>query len=168
MKNLVNTSLIYIEQDECYLMLHRIKKERDINRDKWIGIGGKFENGESPEDCCLREALEETGLTLNSWTYHGFVTFVQVTEGTFTEYMHLFSSGDFSGTLRECEEGVLEWVPKGEVERLNLWEGDLIFLALMERGEPFFSLKLVYHGDALVGAVLNGRELTRKEYGVWN
>ena len=168
MNQLINTTLVYLEQDGSYLMLHRIKKQHDINRDKWIGVGGKFENAESPEDCLLREVWEETGLTLNSWTYHGIVTFVSVTDAVFTEYMHLFSSNDFAGTPKLCEEGVLEWVPMDRIPELNLWEGDLIFLRLMRDGSPFFSLKLVYHGNELVEAVLNGTALNRKEYGLWN
>ncbi len=168
MKNLINTTLAYLEQDGCYLMLHRIKKENDINKDKWIGLGGKFENGESPEDCFLREVQEESGLTVQRWRYHGMVTFVSVTDVVFTEYMHLFSATEFTGTLKVCDEGVLEWVPKARVQALNLWEGDLIFLKLMEKGGPFFSLKLVYHGNDLREAVLDGRPLAREGYGVWN
>ena len=105
-----NTSLCYIERGGKYLMLHRVKKTVDENKDKWIGIGGKFEEGESPEDCVMREVSEETGLTLNSWQYRGIVTFVSDEWGT--EYMHLFTSDDFSGTPRECDEGVLEWIEK--------------------------------------------------------
>ncbi len=164
-----NTTLCYLERDGCYLMLHRVKKEKDINKDKWIGIGGKFEAEESPEDCLLREAYEETGLTLHSWTYHGCVTFIaRDSSGSYTEYMNLFSSRDFSGELKACKEGVLEWVPKGRVPALNLWEGDLIFLKLMEAGGPFFSLKLVYTDNVLSQAVLNGRALARQGYGQWS
>lgn len=168
MKNLINTTLVYLEQNGCYLMLHRVKKQNDINKDKWIGVGGKFENAESPEDCLRREVLEETGLTLKHWSYHGIVTFVSVTDTVFTEYMHLFSARDFSGEPKVCDEGVLEWVPKERIPDLNLWEGDLIFLRLIEEKSPFFSLKLVYHGNVLTEAVLNGTPLTRKEYGLWN
>lgn len=164
-----NTTLCYLEQDGCYLMLHRIKKEKDINKDKWIGIGGKFEPAESPEDCLLREAYEETGLTLRSWTYHACITFVTLdSSGCYTEYMHLFSSRNFSGELKVCDEGVLEWVPKERVPELNLWEGDLIFLKLMEEGSPFFSLKLVYTDNVLSTVVLNGRPLARRRYGQWS
>lgn len=155
--NMRNTTLCYIERDRAYLMLHRIRKERDLNRDKWIGIGGKFEEGESPEDCLLREVREETGLTLTGWRYCGIVTFVSDEWGT--EYMHLFHSDSFSGQLSDCEEGTLEWLNKKELRRKNLWEGDRIFLDLMERGAPFFSLKLCYHGDMLTSAVLNGASL---------
>ena len=151
-----NTTLCYLERDGCYLRLHRIKKENDLNRDKWIGIGGKFEEGESPENCLLREVREETGLTLGSWRYCGIVTFVSDEWGT--EYMHLFHSEDFHGSLRECDEGSLEWIEKSALASLpDLWEGDRIFLRMMENNEPFFSLKLCYRGDLLTGAELNGR-----------
>lgn len=150
----INTTLCYIEQDGCYLMLHRVKKENDLNKDKWIGIGGKFEDKESPEDCVLREATEETGLTLHSPEYRGLVTFIS--DRYPTEYMHLFWADRFSGTLRECDEGTLEWVPKQMVRTLPLWEGDHIFLDLLEEKAPFFSLKLTYQGDTLMEAVLNG------------
>lgn len=151
-----NTTLCYLERDGCYLMLHRIKKENDLNRDKWIGIGGKFEEGESPENCLLREVREETGLTLGSWRYCGIVTFVSDEWGT--EYMHLFHSEVFHGSLRECDEGSLEWIEKSALASLpDLWEGDRIFLRMMENNEPFFSLKLCYRGDLLTGAELNGR-----------
>ena len=150
-----NTTLVHLERDGCYLMLHRVRKERDENRDKWVGIGGKFEPGESPEDCALREVLEETGLTMHSWRYRGIVTFVSDEWGT--EYMHLFWSDDFTGTLRDCDEGELEWVDKQRILRLPIWEGDRIFLRLLDTDEPFFSLKLCYSGDRLTAAVLNGR-----------
>ena len=154
--NMRNTTLCYLERDGCYLMLHRIKKENDLNRDKWIGIGGKFEEGESPENCLLREVREETGLTLGSWRYCGIVTFVSDEWGT--EYMHLFHSEDFHGSLRECVEGSLEWIEKSALASLpELWEGDRIFLRMMENNEPFFSLKLCYRGDLLTGAELDGR-----------
>ena len=153
-----NTTLCYIEQNGRYLMLHRVKKDQDLNRDKWIGIGGKFESGESPENCLLREVEEETGLQLDSWRYCGIVTFVSEEWGT--EYMHLFHSDSFHGTLRECGEGVLEWIDKSALQNLPaLWEGDRIFLRLMEEVGPFFSLKLCYRGDSLIGAELNGKEL---------
>ena len=152
-----NTTLVHLERDGCYLMLHRVRKERDENRDKWVGIGGKFEPGESPEDCALREVLEETGLTMHSWRYRGIVTFVSDEWGT--EYMHLFWSDDFTGTLRDCDEGELEWVDKQRILRLPIWEGDRIFLRLLDTDEPLFSLKLCYSGDRLTAAVLNGRAL---------
>lgn len=152
-----NSTLCYIEQDGAYLLLHRIKKENDVNRDKWIGIGGHFEENESPEDCVLREAREETGLTLLSPRYCGIVTFVSDRwEG---EYMHLFHADSFTGELRDCDEGVLEWVPKEKVRSLPQWAGDRIFLDLMEHRVPFFSLKLRYEGETLREAVLNGMRL---------
>lgn len=154
---MTNTSLCYIERGGKYLMLHRVKKTVDENKDKWIGIGGKFEEGESPEDCVIREVSEETGLTLNSWRYRGIVTFVSDEWGT--EYMHLFTSDDFSGAPRECDEGVLEWIEKERLLSLPIWEGDKIFLRLLDTDEPFFSLKLCYQGDRLIQAVLNGKKI---------
>lgn len=157
MKNMENTTLIYIEKNSKYLMLHRTKKENDINRDKWIGIGGHFEEAESPEDCVKREVMEETGLTLNSMEYRGIVTFVS--DDNFTEFMHLFWSDDFSGNIKECNEGELEWVEKSRMKELPHWEGDEIFLDLLEKRVPFFSLKLVYKKGELLQAVLNGELL---------
>jgi len=152
-----HTTLCYLERDGCYLMLHRIKKEQDVNRDKWVGIGGKFEENESPEDCLLREVREETGLTLTDYRYCGLVTFVSDRwEG---EYMHLFHATGFSGCLRDCDEGVLEWVPVEQVNALPQWAGDRIFLDLMQKKAPFFSLKLRYQGEKLAEAVLNGKAL---------
>ncbi len=154
---MINTSLCYIERGEQYLMLHRVKKQNDQNHDKWIGIGGKFEPGESPEDCVLREVREETGLTLTRWRYCGIVTFVLA---DWTEYMHLFCADGFEGTLRECDEGVLEWIDKSALRALPMWEGDKIFLDLMQAHRPFFSLKLVYdEADVLRAAVLDGKPL---------
>ncbi len=149
-----NTSLCYIERGREYLMLHRVKKENDENRDKWIGIGGKFEEGESPEECMAREMREETGLTPRAWRYRGIVTFVSDEWGT--EYMHLFTCDDFTGTVRECDEGDLEWIDREALLSLPIWEGDKIFLRLLATDEPFFSLKLCYRGSTLVNAVLNG------------
>jgi 8-oxo-dGTP diphosphatase len=137
-------------------MMHRVKKENDLNKDKWIGIGGKFEPGESPEECVLRETLEETGLTLTSFSYRGIVTFVSDQWGT--EYMHLFTADGFEGQLQECNEGVLEWIDKNELLEKDIWQGDKIFLKLLDDNCPFFSLKLVYNGQTLVQAILNGRE----------
>ena len=151
------TTLLYLERDGKYLMMHRVKRENDENAGKWVGIGGKFEEGESPEDCVIREAKEETGLTVVSPSFRGIITFVSDRYGT--EYMHLFTADRFSGTLRDCDEGELAWVDKDRVPTLPLWEGDRIFLSLLARNAPFFSLKLVYSGDALVRAVLDGREL---------
>ena len=149
-----NTSLCYIERGGQYLMLHRVKKVNDENHDKWIGIGGKFEPGESPEECMQREVTEETGLTAREWRYRGIVTFVSDEWGT--EYMHLFTCTGFTGTLRECDEGVREWIDKRALLALPIWEGSKIFLRLLDEGEPFFSLKLNYSGDRLTAAVLNG------------
>lgn len=152
-----NTTLCYIEKEGCYLLLHRIKKENDLNKDKWVGIGGKFEENESPEECLLREAMEETGLTLTEYRYCGIVTFVSDKwEG---EYMHLFHATEFHGELIDCNEGTLEWVSKDFFASLPQWEGDKIFLSLMEQKVPFFSLKLCYEGDRLVYSALNGRSL---------
>lgn len=153
---MINTSLCYIEKDNCYLMLHRVKKENDYNKDKWIGIGGKFEEAESPEDCVKREVLEETGLTLNSAEYRGIVTFVSTDKGlTYSEFMHLFWSNDFSGELLECDEGNLEWVEKSKMNDLPHWEGDEIFLDLLDKKVPFFSLKLIYKDGILLEHHLN-------------
>ena len=150
-----NTTLCYIEKDGQYLMLHRVKKENDLNHDKWIGVGGKFEDKESPEECVLREAKEETGLTLTDYRYRGIVTFVS--NEWPTEYMHLFTAHGFTGELIECDEGTLEWIDKKKLLELTLWEGDKIFLRLLDTDEPFFSLKLQYEGDTLVYAALNGK-----------
>ncbi len=152
-----NTTLCYIRRGGDTLLLHRVKKENDENRDKWVGIGGKFEEGESPEDCLLREVREETGLTLDAWRYHGIVTFVSDEWGT--EYMHLFTADAFHGEVRDCDEGVLEWLPWERLPQLPIWEGDKIFLRLIDEDAPFFSLKLRYVGDRLAEAVLNGKLL---------
>ena len=155
-----NTTLCYIENERGdYLMLHRVKTENDCNRDKWIGVGGKFEDGESPEECVLRETLEETGLTLTDWRYRGIVTFVS--DRWETEYMHLFTATGWTGRLHECDEGVLEWVSREQFRGLPQWEGDRIFLRLIEEDAPFFSLKLRYEGEHLAYAALNGKELAR-------
>ena len=152
------TTLCYLERGDSYLRLHRTKKEHDENRDKWIGVGGKFEDGETPEDCLLREVREETGLTLTRWRYRGIVTFLSDIYPA--EQMHLFTADRFTGTLLDCDEGELAWVDKSRVPDLPLWEGDRVFLRLLSEGAPFFLLKLVYRGDTLTRAVLNGRELT--------
>ena len=154
---MINTTLCYIQRGDEYLMLHRVKKENDINRDKWIGLGGKFEKDESPEECLLREVYEESGLRLTSWRYRGIVTFVNTVCPT--EYMHLFTADGFEGTVGPCDEGELEWIKKSELMKLTLWEGDRIFLRLLEENEPFFSLKLSYDGDELVSASLNGKNI---------
>ena len=142
------TTLCYIEKEDSYLMLHRVKKVNDENHDKWIGVGGKFEYGESPEDCLLREVREETGLTLKEYQFRGLVTFVSNEWGT--EYMHLFTATEYEGERKECEEGELGCVPKSEIENLKLWEGDKVFFRLLDETRDFFSLKLRYEGENLV------------------
>ena len=155
----VNTTLCYLRRGEDYLMLHRVKKQNDVNQDKWIGVGGKFEADESPEDCLLREVREETGLNLTRYQCRGIVTFVS--DRWETEYMHLFTADRFTGQLKECDEGVLEWIPWRRMLELPHWKGDEIFLSLIEREDvPFFSLKLHYDAnDTLLSAVLNGQSL---------
>lgn len=150
------TTLCYIEKDDCYLMLHRVKKENDANRDKWIGVGGKFEAGEMPEECLLREVQEETGLTLTKYRFRGIVTFVS--DEWETEYMHLFTADEYSGDLKACDEGELVWVPKTEIEQLNIWEGDKIFLRLLQENGGVFSLKLRYEGENLIETKLKENE----------
>ncbi len=148
-----NTTLCYLEKDGAYLMMHRIKKINDENRDKWIGIGGKFEEGETPYDCARREIYEETGLMPSALSYRGIVTFVSDLYGT--EYMHLFTSESFTGDIKaDCDEGVLEWVEKDRISSLPIWEGDKIFLKLLDEEKRFFSLKLTYQGDKLTDHVL--------------
>lgn len=152
------STLCYIEKDDQYLMLHRIIKKNDINKDKWIGVGGHFEYGESPEECVLREVKEETGYDLTSYQYRGLVTFVFGDQET--EYMSLFTADGFTGEAIECDEGVLEWVNKKDIFQLNLWEGDKIFFRLLEEKIPFFSLKLVYNLEGeLTEAALNGEAM---------
>ena len=151
------TTLCYLERGDEYLMLHRTKKENDENHDKWIGVGGKFEANESPEDCMRREVLEETGLTVRNFRYRGIVTFVSdIYE---PQYMHLFTVTGWMGEARECDEGELAWIKKQKLFDLTLWQGDRIFLKLLEEDAPFFSLKLTYQGDELTEAVLNGKIL---------
>ena len=154
---MTETTLCYIERGDQYLMLHRTKKKEDPNAGKWIGVGGKCEEGESPEDCLLREVREETGLTLTAYRARGLVTFVS--DEWPTEYMHLFTGHDFTGELSECSEGELVWVPLEQRAALPTWAGDRIFLRLLEEERPFFSLKLVYTGEALTAAVLDGKPL---------
>ena len=152
------STLCYLERDNKYLMLHRVVKKNDVNKDKWIGVGGHFEQDESPDECLLREVKEETGYTLTSYRFRGIVTFVSG-DGV-TEYMHLFTADGFEGTPAACDEGVLEWVPVSQIDDLNIWEGDKIFFRLLAQNAPFFSLKLVYDGKGgLVSAVLNGRNM---------
>ena len=151
------TTLCYIEKDECYLMLHRIMKKIDINKDKWIGVGGHFEDGESPEECLLREVKEETGRTLTSYSFRGLVTFLS--DRWEPEYMCLYTADKYEGEMISCDEGTLEWVPKKQLSELNLWEGDRIFFRLLEENAPFFSLKLRYEGDTLAEACLDGTDI---------
>lgn len=157
------TTLCYMEQDGKYLMLHRVKKENDINKDKWLGVGGHFEAGESPEECVLREVKEETGYTLTSYRFRGLITFVC---GEESEYMCLYTADGFTGTPTECSEGILEWVEIDKVEDLDLWEGDKIFFRLLRENRPFFSLKLSYdQNGVLLEAVLDGEPIGTKRNG---
>lgn len=158
-KNMAKLStLCYIEKDGKYLMLHRTVKKNDVNKDKWIGVGGHFEQDESPEECLLREVKEETGYTLTSYQYRGLVTFVS--GNGVTEYMSLFTADGFEGTPIPCDEGELQWVDKKDIEKLNIWEGDKIFFRLLKESMEFFSLKLVYNGgDQLISAALNGKAM---------
>ena len=158
------TTLCYIDDGDRYLMMHRVKKEHDASHGKWIGVGGKCEEDESPDECMRREVMEETGLDIVSWRYRGIVTFISDTWPN--EYMHLFTAGEWHGTLTlDCDEGDLAWIPKRDLpiasdvgnQSINLWEGDKIFLRLLlDENEPFFSLKLVYVNDQLTTATLNG------------
>ena len=154
---MINTTLCYVTRGQEVLMLHRVKKKNDINKDKWIGIGGKFEGEESPEECLLRETREETGLNLTSWRCRGVVTFLQ--EGTVGEYMYLFTADGFTGELKECDEGELQWVSREFLDQLPKWEGDDIFLNLLWQDAPFFLLTLRYRGDKLLEAVLDGKKI---------
>ena len=154
---MINSTLCYVTRGDEVLMLHRVKKKNDLNKDKWIGIGGKFESQESPDECLLREAMEETGLRLTSWRCRGVVTFLSdCWEG---EYMYLFTADGFEGTLKECDEGDLQWVPRAFLDALLKGEGDKIFLELLWKGAPFFLLTLRYRGDPLLEAVLRGEKI---------
>ncbi len=177
------TTLCYIEKDDQYLMLHRVKKKQDVNRDKWIGVGGHFEAGESPEECLLREVREETGLTLTGWQFRGIVTFTfrqpdvdtvgwmkdgKLVKGDIVqadmEYMCLYTADEYQGTISDCEEGTLEWVPKDAIYQLPIWEGDKVFFHLLETRKDFFSLKLDYVGEELVRVVLDGQDIPGDVY----
>lgn len=154
---MINTTLCYITRGDQVLMLHRVKKEKDLNKDKWIGIGGKFEGEESPDACLLREAKEETGLTLTSWRCRGVVTFLSDEyEG---EFMYLFTADGFTGQLKVCDEGDLQWISRDFLDDLPKWEGDKIFLDLLWQDAPFFLLTLRYQGDRLQEAILNGEKI---------
>lgn len=155
------TTLCYIEKDNKYLMLHRVKKENDLNHGKWIGVGGHFEDKESPDECLVREVKEETGYDLTSYKARGIITFIYGSD--IVEYMHLYTADGFTGELTECNEGVLKWVDKDKVSDLELWDGDRIFLKLLNDNKPYFSLKLTYNtNDDLISAVLDGRELIER------
>lgn len=155
---MINTTLCYITRGDQVLMIHRTKKKNDVNQDKWIGVGGKFEPAESPEECLLREVREETGLTLTSWRCRGVITFL--TNGPWDgEYMYLFTADGFTGELADCDEGELRWVHRDFLNALPKWEGDQIFLDLLWEDAPFFLLKLRYDGDKLMEAVLNGEKI---------
>ena len=154
---MINSTLCYITRGDDVLMLHRVKKKNDINQDKWIGIGGKFEGEESPDECLLREAKEETGLTLTSWRCRGVVTFL--CQGVEGEYMYLFTADGFEGTIKDCDEGNLEWISKEKLDSLPKWEGDQLFLDLLWQDAPFFLMTLQYQNDKLIRAVLDGKTI---------
>ena len=151
------TTLCYIERDGEYLMMHRVKKQHDINKDKWVGIGGHFEADEAPEECLLREVTEETGLILDRYRLRGVITFCS--DRWQTEYMFLYTADRFHGDMHGCDEGTLEWIEKDAVYDLPIWEGDKIFFHLLDDGHPFFSLKLRYEGDKLVEKVMDGSDM---------
>ena len=142
------TTICYIEKDGKYLMLHRTKKKNDMNQGKWLGIGGKFEENETPEECNVREVKEETGLTLKSYKLRGIVTYIS--NQYETEYMYIFTSNDFEGELIECNEGDLKWIPIDEIFKLNMWEGDPIFIKELKENDKFFTIKYIYEGDKLL------------------
>lgn len=152
-----NTTLCYLEKDGCYLMLHRVKKKNDINHDKWIGVGGGIEEGETPLDCIIREVREETGYELCSPEYRGILYFYPDTGED--EVIHLFTSKNFSGDQIICDEGDLVWVKKEEIRDFPIWEGDKLFLDLLDKSTAFFSLSLFYVGDRLVKAILDGKTI---------
>ena len=145
---MILSALCYIEKDGKYLMLHRTKKKKDINKDKWLGVGGKIEEGESPEECIVREVKEETGLTLKEYQLRGIVTYVS--NKWETEYMYVFTANKFEGNLIECDEGDLKWINKEKINELPTWEGDHIFMEKLQKDNGFFSAKFEYDGEKLV------------------
>ena len=145
---MILSTLCYIEKDGKYLMLHRTKKKKDINKNKWLGVGGRFEEGESPEECIVREVKEETGLTLKNYQLRGIVTYIS--NKWETEYMYVFTATEFEGNIIECDEGDLEWIEKEKVNTLPTWEGDHIFMDKLQKNSGFFSVKFVYDGEKLV------------------
>ena len=140
------TTLIYIEKDDKYLMLHRNKKENDINKDKWIGVGGHVEDNETIDECVVREVKEETNLDLISFKLRGEVLFVL---NGYEELMYVYTSNEFQGVLKECNEGTLEWIDKNKVLDLPIWEGDKLIFEGLEK-DKYFRLKLVYNNDLLI------------------
>ncbi|MCR5702252.1 MAG: 8-oxo-dGTP diphosphatase [Lachnospiraceae bacterium] len=152
------TTLCYLEKDNKYLMMHRVKKENDINKDKYIGVGGHFEYGESPDECLMREVFEETGLTLTDYRARGIITFIYGKD--VVEYMHLYTADGFEGEIGDCDEGELVWIDKDKVMDLDIWEGDKIFFDLLMKERPYFSLKLVYSlDDKLTDVQLDGQHV---------
>lgn len=142
------TTVCYLQRDSKYLMLHRTKKKVDVNKGKWIGVGGKLEAGETPQECVIREIKEETGYTANNCRERGIVVFNY--NDNPSEFMYLFTCNDFSGEMIECDEGDLKWIPENEVKQLNLWEGDKIFIDLVQNNAPYFFLTLNYNNDELI------------------
>ena len=156
---MIDSTLCYLYRGDDVLMMHRTRKKNDMNHDKWIAVGGRFEAGETPEECAMREVREETGLTMTDAAYRGVVTFIN--DQYETERMHLFTCERWTGEMTDCDEGELLWVPKERMRGFPTWEGDRIFLDLLDADAPFFSLKLKYEGDRLTEAVLNGKEKIR-------
>ena len=154
---MIDSTLCYLYRGDEVLMMHRTRKKNDMNRDKWIAVGGRFEAGETPEDCAMREVREETGLTMLSPAYRGVVTFIN--DRYETERMHLFTADRFEGEMTDCDEGELVWIPRKALNGLPMWEGDRIFHRLLDEGVPFFRLELVYSGEKLLSAVLDGKRL---------
>lgn len=152
------TTLCYLERNDQYLMLYRNKKANDVNEGKWVGVGGKFEDNETPEQCMLREVYEETGLKVTQWSYRGIVSFIS--DIWPDEEMHLFVCTQWDGQQKECDEGELRWISKRDLLEITMWEGDKIFLKMIEQEMPFFHLELSYQGDVLVSAVCDGSPMS--------